>query len=68
MYWGNIHDNYKFIVITVLLSSTNMKKKPQKNNPFKVDHVRSIKLKAKAKQYKGNLKQVRAFTEPRLKL
>uniref|UniRef100_T1HU09 Uncharacterized protein n=1 Tax=Rhodnius prolixus TaxID=13249 RepID=T1HU09_RHOPR len=33
-------------------------KNQKKNNPFKVNHVRSIKSKAKAKAYSGRLKKL----------
>lgn len=36
-----------------------MKKQQKKNNPFKVNHVRSIKIKAKAQAVKGQLKKLK---------
>ncbi|BES92550.1 Hypothetical protein NTJ_05359 [Nesidiocoris tenuis] len=42
-------------------------KNSKKKNPFKVDQVRSIKMKAKAKQYTGNLKQLKAIVKDKVK-
>ncbi|KAF6213899.1 hypothetical protein GE061_011624 [Apolygus lucorum] len=44
-----------------------MKKQQKKKNPFKVDHVRSIKMKAKAKQYTGQLKQLKCVVSDKVK-
>uniref|UniRef100_A0A0A9XX48 Endoribonuclease Dcr-1 n=1 Tax=Lygus hesperus TaxID=30085 RepID=A0A0A9XX48_LYGHE len=44
-----------------------MRKQQKKKNPFKVDHVRSIKMKAKAKQYTGKLKQLKCVISDEVK-
>ncbi|KAK9502876.1 hypothetical protein O3M35_011567 [Rhynocoris fuscipes] len=43
-----------------------MKNHKTKNNPFKVNHVRSLKLKAKAKAYTGQLKKLKDMVKTKV--